>query len=87
MPLYLGCESWKKKKPPLMVRQHPGADINEISNCGFPLGVIKAQMEGKVKMCMKKILPRPGFPERGVDSNTSGTQRRESRLVAQPAPG
>jgi hypothetical protein len=36
------------------VRQHPGADINEISNSGFPLGMIKAQLEGKVKMCIKK---------------------------------
>ena len=43
-----------KKKPPLAVRQHPGADINEISNSGFPLGMIRAQLAGKVKMCIKK---------------------------------
>ena len=51
-----------KKKPPLTVRQHPGADINEISNSGFPLGMIKAQLEGKVKMCIKKDFAPPRFP-------------------------
>ena len=54
-----------QNQPPLAVRQHPGADINEISNSGFPLGMIKAQLEGKVKMCIKKDFASPRFSGAG----------------------
>ena len=44
-----------KKKPPLAVRQHPGADnMIKIITGDFSPDMIKAQLEGKVKMCIKK---------------------------------